>query len=159
MPKTIKMTPSEFRQFMLLIQGIITKPHLRPAFKQFAEDFAGDVGVNFLQSKDPSGGKWKALKNRRPKGRNQGTRPLIDTGDLLTSLVKSGSKGSIEKYTDTSLVYGTRISYASIHQLGGKRIPKRKFLGFTDEHRKQVKTLIRDLIEKQISTVSQAFGA
>ena len=65
-------------------------------------------------------------KNKQVGGKGY---PLLRlSGKLERSITKQGDQNAIEEITDKSIVLGTRISYASFHQLGTKNIPMREFL-------------------------------
>lgn len=53
---------------------------------------------------------------------------LVRTGSLARSLLGPSNKGSIAKISALSLAFGTSIPYGIYHQLGGTKIPERKFL-------------------------------
>jgi len=95
---------------------------------------AGDLSQSFLKSETPDGGAWAPLKNPRPKGHNQGTRPLIDSGALMQSVVSDG-QGHIEIVTESATTFGTSVEYAGVHQFGRKdgSIPARPFIGIPDK--------------------------
>lgn len=96
------------------------------------------VQERFQNSVDPNGNKWKEPKSRKGK-------PLLDTGALRKSIHK------INKNNVAGV--GTNIDYARIHNYGGvikykngkKEIvmPKRQYMGFSDENISELK---RDII-------------
>jgi|GEM_PF-2742815 len=82
----------------------------------------------FEQEKDPVEEKnWEPLKRPRPDGK---TNPILDFGgQLKRSLIW-------EAYPDGSVIYGSNVEYARIHQLGGQagknkkvNIPARPYMG------------------------------
>ena len=100
--------------------------------------------------------KWKPLSAKtianRLRKQNPSKKPLIETGVMLASLMKGEEveKGNgdptyqaqfhyfdgknTQQYsattgsTKTKIIFGTTVPYASIHQFGTRKIPKRKFL-------------------------------
>ena len=82
----------------------------------------------FEHEKDPvTGKKWKPLKVPRPDG---STNPiLVDGGQLKRSLIW-------ESFPDGSVIFGSNMVYARIHQEGGQAgrglktlIPARPYMG------------------------------
>jgi phage virion morphogenesis protein len=88
----------------------------KPDLKKIADFTAAELhdisNTAFEQEADPvTGTKWEPLKSPRPDGN---TRPLLrDHSILYQSLTHRGS-------ADGKAVLGTNISYARIHQEGGK---------------------------------------
>lgn len=129
--------------------ALVQKPKLAEVIQQWLTHLAGELGKGFLQSRGPDGQTWPALKQRRPKGHNQGHRPLIDFGDLLASVASDGN-GHVEIVGDDSAEFGTNLDYAGIHQDGGGRIPARPFVGVSDEMADLVTDMVADELMKQI---------
>jgi phage gpG-like protein len=69
---------------------------------------------NFADAKSPSGESWAPLKKPRKGGKQH---PLWDTGRLVAS-TGSGA-GHVEELTRDTLVFGTNVEYAAIHNYGG----------------------------------------
>lgn len=78
------------------------------------------VRDNFQGSHDPDGSPWKPLGHERPAG---GDKPLSNTG-LLKGSVTGGGSGHVEELSETSLVMGTNLDRAAIHQWGGVIRPR-----------------------------------
>ena len=119
-------------QFLDSLAGLLAKPKAGDAIRKTAEHIAGELGRGFQSSTSPTGEAWAPLKRKRPAGHNQGTRPLIDTGEMMLSAISDGS-GHIEQVGDDSLVYGTSNWKAKIHQGGTGRIPARPLVGWTQQ--------------------------
>ena len=111
---------------------LTSRPKLSGVLTDWLQRVAGSLGVGFQQSKDPSGAVWRPLKRKRPKGHNQGTRPLIDTGAMQASIISTGA-GHLQEVTDDSAMMGTADEKAAFHQFGTSRIPARPFVGISDE--------------------------
>lgn len=88
---------------------------LAPVTRLMAPVAAGEVKQRFGEQRSPDGTAWLPLRNRRPRG---GNLALMDTGKLRASI-----SGRAEG-TD-SIVVGTNIQYAAIHQFGGIIRPRR----------------------------------
>jgi len=126
MSKTI--SASELSGFLDGIVKQLEKPKAINLLSKWNDELAGDLAEGFLNSKSPEGKAWAPLKYPRPPGHNPGTRPLIDTGQLMQSVI-SDSKGHIEIVSSDSTTFGTSVFYAGFHQFGTTKIPARPFLG------------------------------
>ncbi|HBL47656.1 phage virion morphogenesis protein [Gimesia sp.] len=135
MSKTL--TTKELGGFLNGVVNRLEQPKASKVLSEWNDELAGDLAKGFLSGESPDGVPWAPLKNPRPPGHNPGTRPLIDTGDLLRSVVSDGP-GHIEIVTDDATTFGTNIVYAGVHQDGSKEdsknnIPARPFIGIPDE--------------------------
>ena len=126
------MQVEELSTFMAAMGQATTRPKLAGVLTNWLQQVAGSLGVGFQQSKDPSGAVWKPLKRKRPKGHNQGSRPLIDTGAMQASIVSTGA-GHLQEVSDDSAMMGTEDFKAAFHQYGTSRIPARPFVGISDD--------------------------
>lgn len=115
------------------IAAAMVAPQAEDAIRRTAEHIAGELGRGFQSSQSPSGEAWAPLKRRRPKGHNPGSRPLIDTGDMMLSVI-SDTGGHVEQITGDSLTYGTSNWKAKIHQKGNPsgNLPARPMVGWTE---------------------------
>jgi len=148
MSKTL--TVKECAGFLDGVVGRLEKPQAAGVLAQWNDELAGDLAEGFLGSKSPDGVSWPALKKQRPKGHNQGSRPLIDTGDLMQSVVADGM-GHIEIVTEDSTTFGTNIEYAAVQHFGNKpeaknNIPARPFVGIPDKSLDKAVTMLSDHI-------------
>ena len=132
MSKTLSV--KEFGDFLNGVVDSLEKPKAAGVLAEWNDKLAGDLAESFLKSNSSGGTPWAPLKSPRPKGHNQGLRPLIDTGALMRSVVSNGA-GHIEIVTEDSTTFGTSIDYASIQQDGSKKkqIPARPFIGIPDK--------------------------
>lgn len=94
-----------------------------PLKRRCAESVRSFTKQNFSKGQGPNGEAWRPLMNPRPRGAG-GQKPLRDTGLLMASVIAKGGKGSVEQVTDSSLVIGTNLDRAAIHQYGGVVRPK-----------------------------------
>ncbi len=81
----------------------------------------------FKGEKDPKTGRT-AYQSRKLKKYGFDYPLLVATGKLAASLLGPNNPGSISKITKLSLIFGTSVEYGIFHQLGGNKIPLRKFL-------------------------------
>ena len=124
------ITLDDLPKFLDGIAAAMVAPKAEEPIRKTAQHIAGELGRGFQSSVDPSGTAWAPLKRPRPAGHNPGTRPLIDTGEMMLSAISDGS-GHIEQVTGDSLAYGTSNWKAKIHQGGTARIPARPLVGWT----------------------------
>lgn len=96
------------------------------------------VRDNFTSSVDPDGKRWKPRKHK-----GDGHPLLIDTGKLLQSAVGTGG-GRISQVTGSELTVGTTVKYATVHNEGTSRMPKREFMGVQKKRLKKIDKLIAD---------------
>jgi phage gpG-like protein len=94
-----------------------------PALKSVRQAIISDVKENFAGGHSPDGTPWPPLAHARPnsKGSDQ---PLRDKGLLMASITSAGSNGHIESLTSSTLIFGTNLEYAALHQYGGTITPK-----------------------------------
>jgi phage gpG-like protein len=97
-------------------------------------------------------GKWKELtpKYAERKTRKWGPQPILQASTkLFRSMTSETSDSQVEKQP-LEMAIGTRLPYAGYHQTGGKRLPKREIISFTDEQSKRIvkpiETKIRQLV-------------
>jgi phage gpG-like protein len=93
--------------------------------RQMLLEVAGETLISLTQErfalgKDPYDQPWKQSR----RARDQGGQTLRDNGVLRNSF-------TWELNGTDSLIYGTNIKYAAIHQFGGEITPKKKFLKFS----------------------------
>lgn len=135
--------------FLDAMRNLIQTPKLAAAIQDWLTHLAGALGKGFLSSQSPDGTAWAPLKGKRPKGHNQGTRPLIDFGDLLAS-VASTANGHVEIVGDDSAEFGTDLDYAGFQNDGTRRIQARPFIGVSDDMADLVAELVADDLIEQI---------
>src|SRR5262245_32707132 len=99
-----------------------------PALRSIAVYLRSVSLTAFARSTDPAtNAPWaplKAASRRKRRGGGKGARILVDTG-LLRSSVTAQPSGA------ASLVWGSNVYYAGFHQWGGKRLPRRSFIGLS----------------------------
>lgn len=119
------------------------------AMRQIEEMAAGEMGRNFLGSHAPDGAAFAPLASPRPAGRNPGTRPLIDTGELLASVISEGP-GHVSEVDGDSVKLGTTNWKAGFHQYGTDRIPARPFIGVNETMADQAAQIVANDLFKQM---------
>jgi phage virion morphogenesis protein len=114
-----------------------------PDLRKIAEFAGGELDYiskkAFEQEKDPVAGiGWKPLKAPR---RNGSTHPILNAGGQL--------KRSLmwEAYSDGSVIFGSNMVYARIHQQGGQAgrghtslIPARPYMGVPQDFDRRILT-------------------
>ena len=115
---------------------------LSPVMGEIGETIRSSVDLNFVDSSDPWGGKWRSLSRatimqRLGRGKDNfkkdgkiskkgqsvamsGFQPLMDTGRLRSSITYQA--------TGNSVTVGTKLIYAATHQFGRDHIPARPFM-------------------------------
>ena len=78
---------------------------LSPAFSEIGDRLIALVKDGFETGTDPAGRRWAPLKRRKGK-------PLLDTGTLMRSFIRSASEAGV--------TVGTATVSAALHQFGGK---------------------------------------
>lgn len=88
------------------------------------------------------------LDRRRKEGKD--AKILRDTQKLFGSLTDSASEGSVYELNDESLVIGTNLEYAAVHQFGSKdgKIPARPFLPDEKEVASEFERVIKKHFER-----------
>lgn len=129
MSKTLSV--EEFGEFLNGVVDSLEQPQAAGVLAEWNDELAGDLAESFLNSKSPDGKAWAPLMHPRSKGHS---RPLIDTGALMRSVVSDGA-GHIEIITQDSTTFGTSVEYAGVQQEGSKKknIPVRPFIGIPDK--------------------------
>lgn len=113
--------------------------NLRPLMKNITGIFASSTEENFKEEGRPD--KWTDLaeitKEKRKK-KNKWPGQILQVSGQLASSVNT-------QYDDESVVIGSNLPYAAIHQLGGKagknkkvEIPSRPYLQLTDEDYEEI---------------------
>ena len=141
----------------------LTPSGMRPVMMEIGEDLLDSTRERFKTSTAPDGSVWPELSektvlarmNKTGKGLRSGTgtKPLVDTGQLSSTIRYQIADGG------ASVVIGTNRSFgaynSSIHQYGTSRagrkrnvtIPARPFLGLSAEDERTV----LDIIVKHLS--------
>lgn len=113
--------------------------NLRPLMKNIAGIFAYSTEENFKEEGRPD--KWTGLKEITQKSREKKHKwpgQILQVEGILASSVNT-------YYDNDSVVIGSNLPYAAIHQLGGKagrnksaEIPARPYLKLTDDDYKEI---------------------
>lgn len=98
---------------------------LRAAKAAALEEVESLTDLGFVGGKDPHGAPWLRLKNPSKKRGGESSVPLSDTGQLRASF--HGTWGN------RRLIFSSDKTYASPHQTGTSRIPRRQMLPDGDE--------------------------
>lgn len=147
-------TVEEFEEYLVEVVQRMEQPEASEPLTRWTEELSGDLGEGFLGSRSPDGQAWRPLKkkrsgkSRRGGSRNPGRRPLIDTGDLMLSVISDG-RGHVETITGDEVIFGTEDELARIHQDGRGPIPERPFIGVSEEMENRALEIVADfLIER-----------
>lgn len=86
------------------------------------------IRTRFLNTEDTDGNQWEVSEAaRRRLISGIGGKTLFDKGNLFHSIQAFQSSGPDER------VIGSDVPYGPYHQFGTKKLPKREFLGMSDE--------------------------
>ena len=101
------------------------------ALEEIGQYVTSEVQQRFARSEDHEGRAWQSLRYRVGK-------PLVDTGVLRSSITHRILNGH-------SVEIGTNVTYAAIHNYGGRAgrgrrvsIPKREFMGISDDNEREI---------------------
>lgn len=79
---------------------------------------------------------------------------LVRSGRLVNSLINKTEDTVDPNNTGNRIIYGTKVPYAAIHQMGGGHIPTRKFLQITKTQqsfwRKLIKVYYTELANNEV---------
>lgn len=151
------------RETFEMIEGMIRKlNNPEPLLKIVGKYLQANTAKMFTGPRPDTAGvrgeKWKPLAastvQRKLASGKRGTgiqignarRPLVATGTLKESLLNNNAV----KVSGKGLVYGTDVksnkgfSYPGIHQLGGKNLPKRRWLFINVPELNQIANTVRD---------------
>jgi phage gpG-like protein len=110
-----------------------TDAMLTPVVNAVRQMLASDSRENFASSSDPDAKPWRPLKRRKGK-------PLLDRGVLRGSVTT--------KAEGPRVIQGSAQPYASFHQRGTRRIPRRRFLGAGARVEPKVRRLLDDFVRR-----------
>jgi phage virion morphogenesis protein len=133
---------------------------LENKFRQFSQgldytDVMQKIGENVVEETnmqfDQQGGrflpKWADIKESTKKQRVRkgfGTRPiLVNTGDLKKSF-------RVKQADSKSVIVGTDIDYATYHQTGTSKMPKREMMKLTDKMKLAYNTMVANFIIEKL---------
>lgn len=111
------------------------------------EALVSSTNQRFQDGKGPDGKTWEPSARAWEDGVDDGGfgKTLADTGRLMHSIDYAT--------TPDSVMVGSNVAYARIHQMGGKAgrgrkvsIPARPYLGVSEEDKEEVQTIIADFM-------------
>jgi phage gpG-like protein len=103
---------------------------------QAAEIVEERTVLNFAQEEDPAGNPWMPVKRQMPP-------PILFRTGLLSRLAQQAARNP-QITGDSLLIDASEPYYGKFHLLGGVKLPKREWLGFTDDHVDQMTALASD---------------
>jgi phage virion morphogenesis protein len=120
--------------------------NMTPTLDQAAAVLFNRMRTRYLAQVDPTGVPWqvsKAALYRAKIGRGGGT--LFDTGRLFHSL-------QLFSIDSNTRAIGTDVPYGIYHNEGTERLPKREFLGFSDEDMAVAASFVIKRIEEALTS-------
>ena len=116
---------------------------MRPMFDEIGGLIETATLLRFERGESPEGVPWKPSR----RALRQGGKTLVDTGRLRDSITRQATRDSV--------VVGTNVIYAAIHQFGGKTgrglavdMPARPYLGVSEDDRRGINEIAADFIEE-----------
>ena len=138
----IRITVSGQAEQALVLSKLAGALAVEPILDESSAVLLNRIRQRFLEAKDTQGTPWPVSAASR---RRTGGKTLYDTGKLFHS-IQLASAGANSRFI------GTDVEYGPHHQFGTETLPKREFLGFSDEDATVVENLI-------IKRVIDAIGA
>ena len=117
-----ELSLAEFADRMKAMGADVASMNFISTLKQCKQVVVQEVKENFDQGHTPENDAWRPLAFPRANSKG-GDLPLRMNGFLMASVTANG-RGHIEELTDSTLVVGTNLEYAKIHQEGGTITPK-----------------------------------
>lgn len=105
------------------VEGFGLKIDWLPLHRKVAVLMATSTKKNFERSSAPDGTPWPPLKRGQRK-------PLIKSGALMAAATSAFAAG---RSRGDDFVYEVDTPYGSFHQEGTRTIPKREFLGVSED--------------------------
>ncbi len=136
----------------------LTSPQFSEMLGYIGGHLESSTNQRFADEKDPLGNAWQEWSEKYARTRHGGQRKLMSgrnaSGEPSQNLHRSFSwqiKGG-------TLVFGTNVTYAAVHQFGSKKksgrgsgIPARPFLGINDHDRKEIREIVEEFIDELVS--------
>ena len=120
----------------------------RPAWDDVRDEIMRNTLRQFLSGGRRGGGSWKQLTKPWLKyklSRGYDRRILFMEHPLNRSVTVRNAAGQVYRTTPTTMIFGSSIEYAKVHQLGGGRnIPARPFLKILPGDRKKINKILSD---------------
>jgi phage gpG-like protein len=120
----------------------------RPAFAAIGDLFIEQEVEQFESEGRHASAGWKPIKEETLR-RKLNHRPPLDprilhaTGALRRSLTEPGDENMVFEARPQELVYGSKLPYASVHQRGGGRVPRRRPIEFTERTKRDAVRILQ----------------
>lgn len=114
----------------------------RPAFVKIRDYFRLIHEEYFNRESGPEG-PWTPLSHLTVKKKGFDT-ILIDFNNMRSSTLFTGAKDHVEDIEDAFLIWGTSDPKAIFHDQGTRRMPRRVFVGLTEDNVTPVLDIIAD---------------
>ncbi len=126
---TIEVDDRAFRQYLADLQGRLA--NLTPVMQSIGQELEGRISARFETETDPTGAPWAPwAESTRESYPDDGNHRILDRyGDMLGSLNWDADPSSIR--------VGFGQPYATFHEFGTKRMPRRGLL-FADPEASQL---------------------
>ena len=118
----------------------------RPALNEAALFLERETRQNFLKQQDPDGNPWKPLAESTLKSKLRRRAPraiLRDTSTLVSGIAaRPASRNQVSVETTAGAEYGIW------HQLGTRRMPQRRYMGFSQRYIDRVQEILLSYLEQ-----------
>lgn len=134
------MSPEEFASKIRSLPQTQSKDDLVDAKDEVAALFRREQKANFGRMEDSDGNPWPPRKGNPPNP------PLYLTGKMYGAATTLGAPGNITEVEHRELTLGIdsgEVPYASKHQFGMGRIPRRQFFYLRKDRLKRARLILR----------------
>lgn len=134
MTSVVELDTTELDDFLKSIEQAAANPNLLVSWDNVVK-ILNESHIKFFEhAESPAGEKWPPLSPVTIRKKHGDETILVETGDMLTSLV-DGGEDHIERREPAELIWGTSDRKAPYHMTGTSRMPQRAFVGFSmDEY-------------------------
>jgi phage gpG-like protein len=155
-PPEVPITPAQLQSLPSDVVELLEDGDFSGVFRKAMYDLEKDHREFFAGEHTPDGTPWLPLAESTIRRKGHDT-ILRDTGRLNRSLTSGGltSDGEsvreiVDEGPNKGFSFGTSVPYGIIHQEGAPvgKIPRREFLGFTEERIDQIEQDLLDRAEE-----------
>lgn len=139
---SIQINPTD--EFPLLVERLTELQErlngdLTPLMEAIGVVLENNTRQRFADKKSPDGVSWQSLAPATVKRKKNGTKILVESGDLFRSITNRATNGKVE--------VGVTKDYGIYHQIGiANRLDARPFIGISDDDKDEVNNVINDYL-------------
>lgn len=125
---------------------------LRPIWDNVQKEF-WQIEDEVFKSENARGasGKWQPLTRpyAKQKAQRYGVKTILRASDRLYESLTKKTGDTVLLKEPQEFGIGTSVPYAGYHQRGGKKLPKRPVIDFSESHKTRLtKTIQRDILKE-----------